>query len=57
MLIYMLPSLYRNVVAVQWDGKGSVGKQRVLGTVNSEWIHARFNDGKADKNGRLWWGT
>lgn len=49
--------LNRSVVAVEWDGKNEHTKQRVLTTVSQQFPTSRFNDGKADKEGRLWFGT
>ncbi|CAG9817497.1 unnamed protein product [Phaedon cochleariae] len=53
----LLVGLNRSVVAVEWDAKQKVGSQAVLTTVSEQFPLSRFNDGKADKRGRLWWGT
>lgn len=52
----LLVGLNRSVVAVEWDGQKKLGEQQVLATVSNSYPASRFNDGKADKNGRLWWG-
>ncbi|XP_044753258.1 regucalcin-like [Coccinella septempunctata] len=49
--------LNRSLVALEWDGKNKVGKQKILSTVSPQYPTSRFNDGKADKKGRLWFGT
>lgn len=49
--------LGRSVVALEWDGfNNTPSKQRVLTTISEDFPNSRFNDGKADKEGRLWWG-
>ncbi|XP_045474754.1 regucalcin-like [Harmonia axyridis] len=52
-----LVGLNRSVVALEWDGKDKIGKQKILATVSPQYPSSRFNDGKADKRGRLWFGT
>jgi len=47
----------RSVFAVQWDGKGEVEAQKNLTTISQQFPTSRFNDGKADEKGRLWFGT
>ncbi|XP_018579915.1 regucalcin isoform X2 [Anoplophora glabripennis] len=53
----LLVGLNRSVVAIEWDGNLALGGQQVLATVSKDHPTSRFNDGKADKQGRLWWGT
>nr|CAI5832714.1 unnamed protein product [Callosobruchus analis] len=53
----LLVGLNRSVVAVEWDGKKQLGEQEILTTFSKQFPKSRFNDGKADKQGRLWWGT
>ncbi|CAH1102762.1 unnamed protein product [Psylliodes chrysocephalus] len=53
----LLVGVDRSIVAVEWDGKNKQGNQAVVTTVNKQIADSRFNDGKADKQGRLWWGT
>lgn len=53
----LIVGLNRSVVAVEWDGTNEIGNQRVLTTVSEEFPTSRMNDGKADKEGRLWFGT
>lgn len=48
--------LNKSLVALEWDGKNKVGKQKILVTVSPQYPSSRFNDGKADKRGRLWFG-
>lgn len=52
----LLVGLNRSVIAVEWDGQKKLGEQQVLASVSNSFPTSRFNDGKADKNGRLWWG-
>ncbi|XP_049823903.1 regucalcin [Aethina tumida] len=53
----ILVGVNRSVVAVEWNGLGELKGQKVLTTVSQQYPTSRFNDGKADKKGRLWWGT
>ncbi|XP_074031526.1 regucalcin [Leptinotarsa decemlineata] len=53
----LLVGLNRSVVAVEWDGKKKLGDQVILSTISQQFPKSRFNDGKADKQGRVWWGT
>ncbi|CAH1102761.1 unnamed protein product [Psylliodes chrysocephalus] len=53
----LLVGVNRSIVAVEWDGKNKLGDRAVLTTVSKQFPGSRFNDGKADKQGRLWWGT
>ncbi|CAG9834663.1 unnamed protein product [Diabrotica balteata] len=53
----LMVGLNRSVVAVEWDGKNNLGGQQVLTTLSQQFPDSRLNDGKADKQGRLWWGT
>ncbi|CAH1996593.1 unnamed protein product [Acanthoscelides obtectus] len=53
----LLVGLNRSVVVVEWDGKKQLGDQEILSTISQQFPKSRFNDGKADKQGRLWWGT
>lgn len=48
--------LNRSVVAIEWDGGNKLKSSRILTTVDANKPTNRFNDGKADKNGRLWFG-
>lgn len=52
----LLIGLNRSVVAVEWDGDKKLGPQEVLATISNDFPKSRFNDGKADSKGRLWWG-
>ncbi|KAH1017539.1 hypothetical protein HUJ05_008163 [Dendroctonus ponderosae] len=47
----------RSLVALEWDGEKELGSQRTLTTVSQQFPQSRFNDGKADKQGRVWIGT
>lgn len=47
----------RSVLGVKWDGKNSVQGVKLLTTVAHEFPTSRFNDGKPDSKGRLWFGT
>jgi gluconolactonase len=49
--------LNRSIVAVEWDGKNQQKGQKVLTTVSQQFPTSTINDGKADKEGRLWFGT
>ncbi|XP_030761703.1 regucalcin-like isoform X3 [Sitophilus oryzae] len=49
--------LDRSLMAIEWDGQNDVKSKRVLTTVAPQFPQSRFNDGKADKQGRLWVGT
>ncbi|XP_076266797.1 regucalcin-like isoform X3 [Rhynchophorus ferrugineus] len=49
--------LDRSLVAVEWDGESEIKNQRTLTTVSQQFPQSRLNDGKADKQGRLWVGT
>lgn len=49
--------LNRSIVALEWDGVSAQSKTRVLATVAQDYPDTRFNDGKADNQGRLWIGT
>ncbi|XP_072388268.1 regucalcin-like isoform X3 [Diabrotica undecimpunctata] len=53
----LMVGINRSVVAVEWDGKNNLGGQQVLTTLSQQFPESRLNDGKADKQGRLWWGT
>ncbi|CAG9834664.1 unnamed protein product [Diabrotica balteata] len=53
----LIVGVNRSVVAVEWDGKNNLGGQQVLTTLSQQFPESRLNDGKADKQGRLWWGT
>ncbi|KAJ8968668.1 hypothetical protein NQ317_009744, partial [Molorchus minor] len=52
----LVVGLNRAVVAIEWDGKGQLNSQRVLTRVQPKQTGSRMNDGKADKEGRLWIG-
>ncbi|KAF5275084.1 hypothetical protein FQA39_LY07021 [Lamprigera yunnana] len=47
----------RSIYALEWDGKNPIQNKQILTTVSQQFPNSRFNDGKADKNGRLWFGT
>ncbi|KAF5301130.1 hypothetical protein FQR65_LT08960 [Abscondita terminalis] len=47
----------RSVSLIEWDGKETVFSKKALVTVSNQFPTSRFNDGKADKDGRLWIGT
>ncbi|XP_060528425.1 regucalcin-like [Cylas formicarius] len=47
----------RTLVAVGWDGRNNLGKEQALTEISKQFPDSRFNDGKADKEGRLWIGT
>lgn len=52
-----LVGVNRSVVAILWDSMNqTAAKQKILSTVSDDFPDSRFNDGKADSNGRLWWG-
>uniref|UniRef100_A0A6P7FQY7 Regucalcin n=1 Tax=Diabrotica virgifera virgifera TaxID=50390 RepID=A0A6P7FQY7_DIAVI len=53
----LMVGVNRSVVAVQWDGENNLEGQQVLTTLSQQFPETRLNDGKADKQGRLWWGT
>ncbi|XP_060527727.1 regucalcin-like isoform X2 [Cylas formicarius] len=53
----LIVGVNRTLVALEWDGEKELGNQRVLTTVSQQFPTSRFNDGKADKMGRLWIGT
>ncbi|GLV44460.1 Senescence marker protein-30 [Carabus blaptoides fortunei] len=47
-----------SVVLLEWNGRnGTAENVTVLTRVDQDKVGNRFNDGKADKYGRLWWGT
>lgn len=48
--------LNRSVVAVRWDGRSNTSEYRILTSVAEDKPNSRFNDGKADSKGRLWFG-
>lgn len=47
----------RSLVTLQLNNEGALEKQIVLTTVANDKPTSRFNDGKADSNGRLWFGN
>ncbi|XP_025831076.1 regucalcin-like isoform X4 [Agrilus planipennis] len=50
--------LNRSLVAIRWDPKGSkLQAVATLTTVAKQFPTSRFNDGKADAQGKLWIGT
>ncbi|ENN83259.1 hypothetical protein YQE_00382, partial [Dendroctonus ponderosae] len=53
----LIVGLNRSVLAVEWDGTNELGEQKVLANISEEFPTSRVNDGKADKEGRLWIGT
>lgn len=53
---YVIVGLNRSIVSVEWNGTGKLGAQTELTTVAEQYPDSRFNDGKADKSGRLWLG-
>ncbi|XP_022920874.2 putative sugar lactone lactonase YvrE [Onthophagus taurus] len=54
---YFFGGLNRTLTLIQWDGGKGLGKTQNLAVVQPEYPKSRFNDGKADKQGRLWFGT
>ncbi|XP_008197562.2 regucalcin [Tribolium castaneum] len=52
----LIAGLNRSVVAVEWNQTSS-SDTRILTTLSSQFPTSRVNDGKADKQGRLWIGT
>lgn len=52
----LVAGLGRSVVAVEWDGS-TQSETKTLTTVSEQFPNSKFNDGKADKQGRLWIGT
>lgn len=46
----------RSVLAVKWNGQTEVESVKLLTTVANNFPTSRFNDGKADNHGRLWFG-
>ncbi|XP_065334003.1 regucalcin-like isoform X1 [Cloeon dipterum] len=46
-----------DVALLRWDGETQCAIERVLGSVHATPGSLRFNDGKADPQGRLWAGT
>lgn len=53
----LIVGLNRSVVAVNWNKQDNSFKTKTLVTVSGDFPESNFNDGKADKNGRLWFGT
>ncbi|XP_066145537.1 uncharacterized protein [Euwallacea fornicatus] len=53
----LIVGVERSLVAIEWDGEKELGSQRTLTTVSHQFPQSRFNDGKADKQGRVWIGT
>ncbi|XP_063931105.1 regucalcin-like [Zophobas morio] len=53
----LIVGVNRTVVAVEWNGNSSDYQSKPLVTVSKQFPMSRFNDGKADKQGRLWFGT
>ncbi|XP_017775285.1 PREDICTED: putative sugar lactone lactonase YvrE [Nicrophorus vespilloides] len=47
----------RSVISMEWDGKHQIKCKKLLTTVAEDIPSSRFNDGKADSRGRLWFGT
>ncbi|GJQ71425.1 hypothetical protein Trydic_g11150 [Trypoxylus dichotomus] len=54
---HFIVGLNRSVVAIEWDGGNRLKSTKTLSTVDEDKPTNRFNDGKADKEGRLWFGT
>lgn len=52
----LIAGLNRSIVAVEWNSTAS-SPTKILTTVSNQFPTSRFNDGKADKQGRLWIGT
>ncbi|GJQ71426.1 hypothetical protein Trydic_g11151 [Trypoxylus dichotomus] len=50
-------ALNRTLFRVEWDGQNNYNISEVLTVVDKDKPNNRFNDGKADKEGRLWLGT
>ncbi|RZC34273.1 regucalcin-like, partial [Asbolus verrucosus] len=53
----LIVGLNRTIVALEWNGKNKFYRMKQLTTVSNQFPTSRFNDGKADKQGRLWFGT
>ncbi|KAK9695751.1 SMP-30/Gluconolactonase/LRE-like region [Popillia japonica] len=49
--------LDKRVLKIQWNAQQSFDVVRVVSTVDEDKPRNRLNDGKADRNGRLWVGT
>lgn len=54
---HFIVGLNRSVVAIEWDGGKNLKSSNTLTTVDQNNPGNRFNDGKADKKGRLWFGN
>lgn len=52
-----IAAINRSIVAIQLNQEGELEKQVVLSTVANDKPTSRFNDGKADSKGRLWFGN
>lgn len=48
--------LDKRVLKIQWNAQQSFDVVRVVSTVDEDKPRNRLNDGKADRNGRLWVG-
>ncbi|XP_063931072.1 regucalcin-like [Zophobas morio] len=53
----LIVGLGRSVAAVEWDGVSDPSETRILAALAPDFPTSRVNDGKADKQGRLWIGT
>ncbi|KAJ3643551.1 hypothetical protein Zmor_026253 [Zophobas morio] len=53
----LIVGLDRSVAAVEWDGVSDPSETRILAALAPDFPTSRVNDGKADKQGRLWIGT
>uniref|UniRef100_A0AAR5QI87 Regucalcin n=1 Tax=Dendroctonus ponderosae TaxID=77166 RepID=A0AAR5QI87_DENPD len=53
----LIVGLNQAVLALEWDGTNQIGRQKVLANISQEFPTSRVNEGKADKEGRLWIGT
>lgn len=54
----LIVGVERSVVAVKWNGENTTSfDYQVLTNVSQQFPDSRFNDGKADKQGRLWFGN
>jgi gluconolactonase len=49
--------LDRSIVAVKWNREDGNYTSRTLATVSDDQPDCNMNDGKADKEGRIWYGT
>lgn len=53
----LIVGVERSVFAIEWTGENIIYSKKHLVTLSNQFPTSRINDGKADKNGRLWVGT